>query len=546
MADANGQVKILEIDEAFNQEDQHFDPDYYDHEVLNNADNAFVYSPYLSKSLYIKGLQCHKALWLHKYKPELQDEVSDSLQAVFDSGTNVGILAQQLFPGGVEVPYDGFTHEEQLARTEELIADGETTIYEATFSFDNILVKVDILHRSDNGWELYEVKASTKLKKVYLHDIAVQYYVLMGCRLNLSKTALVHINNKYVRQGNIEADKLFTTLDITSEVISRQTELKANIIAIRDMLQGDMPQIDIGPHCSDPYECSFGGHCWKHIPENSVFEFRGHGKPNAFELYRQGIVRMEDVPPDKLGWRQKLQLDGLLYHKNHFDTDAVREFLDSLWYPLCFMDFETTYMTPVPQFDFARPYQPIPFQFSLHVIQAPGSEIQHYEFFSDGSEDHRRGLIGRLLSYIPENACILAWNQKFEKRILRDLGQLFPEMDLTISTAISNIRDLMSPFASKAIYNWQFKGFYTLKTALPVIVPDLSYDALEVCNGEMASTAWLKMTQTQAAEEREMLRQQLLQYCHLDTLAMIKILEKITEMVNQGKETQALYNTVDA
>ena len=492
-----------------------------------SSENNSVYSPYLSKSLYVKGLQCHKALWLHKYQPELKDEVSESQQAVFDSGSDVGVLAQQLFPGGVEVPYDGLTHEEQIVRTQELIADGVKTIYEATFSFDSIFVKVDILHRGDNGWELYEVKSSTKLKDVYLSDIAVQYYVLHGCGHTPSKAALVHINNKYVRQGDIEVDKLFTILDVTGEVIAGQTELKANICAMRDMLQGDMPQIDIGSHCSDPYECSFNGYCWKHIPENSVFEFRGHGKPNAFELYEHGIIKMEDVSPDQLGWRQKLQLDGLLSKEVHVDTKAVKDFLESLWYPLCFMDFETTFMTPVPQFDDARPYQQIPFQFSLHVVQEPGSEAIHHEFLADGSADPRREFVDKLLACLPPNACVLTWNQTFEKGRLNELADLFPERSREISTLLSNIRDLMSPFKAKSLYHWQFNGSYSIKAVLPALVPDLSYDLLEISNGEMASSAWMKMIQMDEAEERANLRQQLLKYCHLDTLAMIRILEKV-------------------
>ena len=501
-----------------------------------DTNSNFVYSPYLSKSLYVKALQCHKALWLHKYQPELKDEISESQQTVFDSGTDVGILAQQLFPGGVEVPYDGLTHEEQITRTKELIAEGTTTIYEATFNFDNIFVKIDILHKGENGWELYEVKSSTKLKDVYLNDIAVQHYVLTGCGLNTSKAALIHINNQYVRQGNIDVGKLFTILDVTSEVIAGLSEMKTNIVAIRDMLQGDMPQVDIGPHCSSPYECSFGGHCWKHIPENSVFEFRGHGKPNAFDLYRQGIVKMENVSPDQLGWRQRLQLDGLLNHKNHVDTSAIGEFLDSLWYPLYFMDFETTYMTPVPHFDNARPYQQIPFQYSLHVIQEPGAAELHSEFLADGSEDPRRQFLDQLLSSIPPNACVLTWNQTFEAKRLEELADLFPERNQEISILISNLRDLMVPFRDKAIYHWKFCGSYSIKAVLPALTPELSYDSLEVNNGEMASVAWSKMIQTTETEERETLRQQLLQYCHLDTLAMIRILNKMKEVIVSGQE----------
>lgn len=495
------------------------------------AENNFVYSTYLNKSLYIKGLQCHKALWLHKYQPELKDEVSESQQAVFDSGIDIGILAQQLFPGGVEVPYDGLSHEEQIAMTKELIAGGERTIYEATFSFDDILVKVDILHHGSKGWELYEVKSSTKLKGVYLDDISVQCYVLAGCGIELTRTALVHINKRYVRQGAVEVDKLFTLLDVTGEVMEKQPELVTNIAAIRLMLQSDKPLIDIGPHCSSPYECSFVGHCWKHIPDNSVFEFRDIGRPDAFQLYSQGIIKMEDMPPDQLGWRQQLQLDGVLHRKNHVDTVAVREFLDSLWYPLYFLDFETTYMTPVPLFDGARPYQQIPFQFSMHIIPEAGLKSWHYEFLADGSADPRPEFVEQLLDCIPPNACILTWNKVFEAGRMRELADMFPEREHEITAVMSNLRDLMAPFREKSIYHWQFDGSYSLKAVLPALVPDLSYDLLEVCNGEMAAATWIRMIQMDETEEREALRRQLLEYCKLDTLAMVRILEEMYRMV---------------
>lgn len=488
-------------------------------------------APYLSKSLYIKGLQCHKALWLNKYQPKLKDNISESQQASFDSGTDVGVLAQQLFLGGVEVPYDALTPAEQIARTKELIAGGTTTIYEATFSFDSTFVKVDILHHGKNGWELYEVKASTGLKEVYLNDIAVQYYVLSGCGIIPNKAALIHINNQYVRQGSIETDKLFNIRDLTCDVMAKQAEVIANIATMRGMLQGDLPQIDIGPHCSDPYECSFSEHCWSHIPENSVFEFRGHGRPNAFELYRQGIVRMEDVPIDLLGWRQKLQLEGLLHQKNHVDTNAVQKFIGSLSYPLCFMDFETTYMTPVPLFDCTRPYQQVPFQFSLHVIHESGAEARHYEFLADGAADPRQEFLDQLLACLPPNACILTWNQTFEEQRLKELGEAFPERNAEVQAVIANLRDLMVPFRAKAIYHWQLNGSYSIKAVLPALVPGLSYAELEVNNGEMAASTWLQMHNESDGKLAAGLRQQLLEYCHLDTLAMVRILEKMREMV---------------
>jgi hypothetical protein len=195
---------------------------------------------YLSKSLYTKGVQCHKALWMLKYRPELQDEVPDSLQDRFDVGTDIGFLAQQIFSGGVEVPYEGLSHQEQLDRTAQLLADGMQTIYEATFSFDNTFCKVDILHLADDGWELYEVKNSTGQKEIYLHDIAVQYHILSGSGYRPVRAFLVHINNQYVRNGEINVHELFTVCDLTDEVLGLQEEVQTRLAAQRSMLDGDL------------------------------------------------------------------------------------------------------------------------------------------------------------------------------------------------------------------------------------------------------------------------------------------------------------------
>lgn len=485
---------------------------------------------YLSKSLYMSGLQCQKALWLHKYRPELKDDVSESQQAVFDAGTDVGILAQQLFPGGVLVPYESLTHAQQLAMTQAELRAGASTIYEATFSYDHIFVKVDILNNGPQGWELYEVKASTDLKEHYLDDIALQVHVLNGAGIPLTKACLVHVNNQYVRDGEIDVHQLFTLLDVTEVVKEKQAAVRENIETLRSMLRSDMPEIDIGPYCEDPYACPFCGHCWAHVPEDSVFELRGQGRPDPFELYRHGILKIEAVPEDLLGWRQQMQRDGLLHQKDYVDANAVREFLKSLWYPLCFLDFETTYMVPVPMYNGTRPYQQVPFQYSLHVQTDPGAELQHFEFLADGRVNPQQELLNRLLDDLHVGACVLAWNKTFEEQRLRELADAFPDKREAISSILANMRDLMAPFRARHIYLWQFNGSYSIKAVLPAMVGGMSYEALPINNGEMASTAWLRMIHATDTEEKQTIRRRLLEYCRLDTYGMVKILVEMRKL----------------
>ena len=359
-------------------------------------------STYLSKSLFIRGLQCHKSLYLHKYNPDLKDKISEVQKALFQSGTNVGIYAQKLFPGGVEIPFDDVSLSKQIKRTMIEIENGTKVIYEAAFNYDNIFVKVDILRKSRGKWEIYEVKGSTGVKDVYYDDVAIQYHVLNGSGLPVSKAFLVYINNQYVRKGEVEVDKLFTIQDLSNDVIEKQTSIKDEIDKMREMLKSEEPNIDIGEHCSDPYDCDFCGYCWKHIPEFSIFNLKGAGA-NKFDLYRQGIIRLEDIPIDILPQNQRIQLEGTLDKKNITNKAAVKEFLNTLWFPICFLDFETTFMVPIPMFDDTRPYQQVPFQYSLHYLEKENAELQHFEYLSPANVDPRKELLDKLLKEIPEN-----------------------------------------------------------------------------------------------------------------------------------------------
>jgi len=475
----------------------------------------------LSKSQYIRGMQCHKSLYLYKYHPELRDEISEAQQAIFSSGTDVGILAQDLFPGGVEVPFDGLSVKQQVAMTQKEIEAGRKTIYEASFEFDGIFIKVDILHKGRKGWELYEVKSSTSVKDVNYDDVALQYYILKSIGLTPVKACLVHINNQYVRDGDIEVKKLFAINDLTEDVLQMQEDVPVNIKIMRKALKGAEPVIDIGPHCSNPYECDFSGHCWQHVPDNSVFSLRGRGV-NKFDCYERGLVDFVELPLDELNRSQRFQVEMHLSKGEVFDADAVNDFLDSLWYPLCHFDFETC-MSPVPLFDGTRPYQQIPFQYSLHVQLEEGGPVEHFEYLAKPNVDPRPDLIKQMLAQIPKGACILAYNMTFEKTRLYELADDFPKYAKKIHQIIENVRDLIVPFRKRHIYNWQQCGSNSIKHVLPAFVPELSYKDLEISDGGMAMDAYHVMCAEKDPVKLDTLRTNLLKYCERDTEAMVRL-----------------------
>ena len=486
---------------------------------------------YLSKSLFLRGLQCHKSLFLKKYHPEFSDKISQSQEMLFQSGTNVGLFARQRFQDGIEIPFENLSITEQIDLTVTEINRGSSTLYEAAFSYDEVFVKVDILHKGKSGWEIYEVKSSTEIKDINIFDLAVQYYVLKGSGLPISKASLVHINNEYVREGYIEVNKLFATQNLTDLVKEKQDIIIGELKQQKLMLSCEMPAIDIGEHCSDPYECDFQGYCWKHIPEESIFSLRGRGI-DKFEFYRNGIIGLKELNPEVLNDQQRMQLEAALQKKNFINREGIREFLDSLWYPLYFLDFET-FMTPIPPFDGTKPYQQIPFQYSLHYIPDKTAVLGHHEFLASQGIDPREALLQKLLIEIPDNACVLAYNSSFERNVLESLRDSFPQYKEKIERIVNNMRDLMVPFRNRDVYFWQMNGSYSIKAVLPVLVPDLSYGGLEISDGGMAMEAYFKMCKYDDPVEIQKNREALLAYCGLDSLAMVRILNKLIEIVSE-------------
>lgn len=488
----------------------------------------------LSKTLILKGLQCPRALWLTRNPPAFEFPPQPELEAKFRAGTEVGQLAQQLFPGGIEVPYEGLSVPAQLARTRELINSGAAVIYEASFSFSAIFVKVDVLVREDDAWQIHEVKMGTSVKEVNLDDVAIQHYVLSGCGLKVSRSFLVHIDNSYVRQGEIEVDKLFHSEEVSTKVAARQQSMPEIVMELRETLkQHNEPDIAIGPWCSDPYECDFIPWCWRHIPENSIFSLRGNGV-NKFDLYRRDILHFADIPLVELNARQRQQVEATLKQEDVFKLAGVRDFLDSLWYPLCHLDFET-FNTPIPKFDGTRPYQQVPFQYSIHLQTEEGVETQHFAYLAQPGVDPRRALCEQLLAAIPAEACVLAYNQSFEKGVLRELAVQFPDLTGEINQRIENIRDLMVPFRRRDVYRWRMNGSYSIKEVLPAMVPELSYAGMEIADGVAAMQAYHDMCAMEPGEELERLRTAMLEYCRMDTLAMVRILGELKRLVTENR-----------
>jgi len=482
--------------------------------------------PIISKSSFIRGKQCLKSLYLIKKHPELQDQITEGQQAIFDRGHNVGELAQQLFPGGVVAAFDlpqGFMR--SIKYTRELIRRGMEVIYEAGLMFENTHCFVDILKKENGKWHIYEVKSSTEVKEVNIYDAAFQYYVLCSLGLEIGDVSVVFINNQYVREGDIDIQQLFNIESIFDQVLEHQPEVKNLLLTqVATLQKPEIPSIDIGPQCFHPYDCDFMGTCWKDIPEYSIFNISRLKTEKKFELYHHGIIETTDVPDDfPLSENQQLQVQSDKTGEVIIDKKGIKDFLDALKYPLYFLDFET-FNPAIPLYDYSKPYQQIVFQYSLHILKQPGWELQHKEYLAHPVGDPRITMIKQLISEIGTKGDIVVYNKGFETARLNEIANDFPEYETAIQQIVSRIVDLMTPFQEKLYYTPEMKGSYSIKNVLPALVPGFGYENLEINNGGDASLAFenlLNETNPMIIEET---RKNLLEYCKLDTLAMVEIL----------------------
>ena len=488
-----------------------------------------------SKSLYTRGLQCQKSLWLKKRKPEVLSTPDDQRVAVFNNGDDVGSLARSLFPNGKEIKFDESSFEEKIRQTQEWIEEGESVIYEATFKYDDVLVMVDILVIEKGDLHLYEVKSSTSLKDIYFQDVSIQYYVLKGLGYEIGSVNVVNIDSQYIRAEELEINKLFKINDVGEIVKESQKEIPQRLQEFREMLKGSEPQIEIGMQCLSPYECDACEYCWseqRKIPDYSVFNLSRLAWKKRFELYYSGIVKLEDIKDlSTFSKGQQLQILSETNPQIFIDKEKIAEFLNKLVYPIYHLDFET-FQQSIPQWKGISPYEQIPFQYSLHIDYGDG-RLEHKEFLAQEGKDPREQLALRLLEDIPQNVMLMAYNASFEQGVIRKLAGEFRDLSPRLENLALNIVDLMIPFAQRDYYHPKMKGSYSIKKVLPALVPEMekAYKELGLIHDGGEAMEAYGLLHLMEEKEREAYRKALLEYCHLDTLAMVKVLERLQDVL---------------
>ncbi len=513
----------------------------------------------LSKSRYTKACQCMKALWMSVNKPE-EATVDPGVEARFAEGNAIGDLAMGLFGDFVEVtahtPDGRLDLAAMIERTRVEMERGTEVICEASFSYrdngNSNYCAVDILRRQGDGWAIYEVKSSTshvgdeindpKKFVKYATDIAYQKWVLQHCGVKVTGTYLVTLNSDYVRLGGIDIKALFNILNLEELVANELAKVPAFASSAHKTLANvNEPGVSIGVHCTKPYECAFWKYCTRQAgldlenDKTTVFDLYRLNAAKKFEHFNAGRITLEQLRGEKLNVIQRMQVDCTLNGSEYINKAGIKDFLDKITYPLYFLDFESMQPT-LPSWDGTRPYMQVCFQYSLHYIEHEGGELKHKAFLapSDGS-DPRRALAEALCRDIPKDVCTMAYNDPFEKTRIKEMAEAFPDLAQHLYNIRDNIIDLLIPFREGHCYTPAMGGSFSIKSVLPALFPnddELNYHNLNplVQNGGHAMTIFPTIKDMPVEKAAEA-RRALLDYCHLDTLAMVRVWEKLKEMV---------------
>ncbi len=484
--------------------------------------------PLLTKSNFTHFLKCPILLWLDKVRPDLKSPVDPATQRVFDQGNEVDALAQGLYPQGIAM--EGF-NQTGFKNTQQAIASGAKILFQPTAIADGLTARADILIKDEyDAWDIYEVKMATDVKDEYYADVAFQKLCFTKAGIPIGKTYLVHINNTYVRKGQIDVKKFFTAEDITDDVNDQMPEVIKRIPDAQDVLAWGK---EIGSaqllKCPDIAKCGCVRH-WFSTLDTSALENILTGLPPE-EIGK--MIEKDVIDSKKLSKKFIVQIPwrtpGERWPK-HVNQEIIRHDFQQLRYPIYFFDYETIFPA-IPSFDDNRPYQQIPFQFSVCKVDAIGATPKQFDFLKETYEDPRLSLIEALHKAIGPEGTVVSWNASFEMSVNTALAKLYPTHADFLLGINARMYDLMQIFKKKQYVDPGFSGGYSLKVVLPTLCPDLSYANLNIHEGGEASASWQVLTDPNLPEEkRHQLRKDMIDYCRLDVYGMVKILEYLHQI----------------
>ena len=501
---------------------------------------------HFTKTDFIHYLRCPSSFWLEKRKPDVfpRREFSDFLQKIAREGYEVESYAQRLFPGGVSLP----TGSTAVEKTAAAASSDAPALFQATVQTDDgLFARADALKRDGDSWTLHEVKSSTSVKRDRKHnhifDVCFQKVAFERAGYRIGRSCLIHVNGDYRRGERIVPRDLLTTVDVTDEVRAVEPEVAANIAAAQSVLR----RTSIDESRCPCFRKTKANHCDAFdyfngvVDVGSVWELTRVSEKKLNELLGAGIMTMRDIPADAdLSDRHRLQVRAAVEDRPVIHADSLRATLREFSFPLLFFDYETA-THAVPRVVGMRPWQHIPFQFSLHILRKSG-ETEHREYLGDTLRCSR-DLLAALRDTLPPSGSVVSWHASFEKCRNRELAATYPGDAGFLSDMNDRMVDLEDIFRD-AYVDTAFRGSTSIKKVLPVLCPDLSYASLAVQDGTQAMEQWLALAEGKVAEnDRQATRENLLAYCKLDTYAMVRIYEELTRKVSAPADEEGASET---
>ena len=497
----------------------------------------------ISKTTFLECLHCSKNTWLKLHRPDLHKHflLSEFEKHLLEQGNEVDSIARNLFPGGVEVVGTG---EEACQETVRLMTAKVPALFQATFIVDGFIARNDALvYDEDNScWNLYEVKGTNSLKENtgdhdHIDDLAFQASVLRRANIPIGKYFLVHLNKNYVRQGDLDIQALLSVEEHTDKVIARLKTTEEQIDTVKTyLLQETEPTGECGcVYHGRSNHCTTFSYSNPDVPEYSIHDIAriGMSKKKLQSLVDSRIYDLAMIPEDMdLSDIQWNQVRAHQQGKVSVDLPSISEILNQLAFPFYFLDYET-FAPAIPIFDGYKPYQRIPFQLSLHILDTPTGTLKHVEYLHPDRTDPSMTVAQLLQQHIKPGGTVITWNKSFEAGVNGELGQRFPAFHEFMQSVNSMLFDLREIFQKQHYVHPKFFGSTSIKKVLPALLPDLKYDALGIQEGGQASDAWWKMVSPATpADESKQIASDLKEYCGFDTYAMYAVWKELHQLIS--------------
>ena len=477
----------------------------------------------ISKSNYVSYHQCPKQFYLEKHNKDVS-LFSMSLKRRIRMGNDVGLLAKSMFSGIKEVDYG--ESKAMSKKTKSLIDLKVPYISEAAFYINDLFCAVDILQVQDQGLIIYEVKSSSKIKKDYYKDLAFQTYVIQAAGYKVLDAFVIYVNKNYVREDQIDLNSFFIIESVLEQLDNHLLHVKKDVDKMRAM--DEEPEFSPVSHCSN---CSFNHYCYQDMPKDSIFILYGF---RASKAYHDGMRNFQDLLDNQVSLtiKQKRQIDHFyLDQAMYIDHLSLFDFLNQMIYPLYFLDFETLDFV-IPNFKGSKVNQRLPYQASIHYLNQNHSQLIHEDILVLPDQDPRERMIDFLIKNLGVKGHIMVYNQSFEKSIIKDLANQYPQYKKALLDINQRIIDLYDVFKEGMVYMKEFEGSFSIKSVYPALCQSDSYEKLDQVHHGVEAMEGLERLSHLQGEEQGKLIKDLKAYCRLDTLSMVQIYVKLLELIN--------------